>query len=96
MFSHWPLAGLPQSTCRTRRFAVSLLRKNGLDRDAAIAMVDRINGLAPTSFVALMNRIPPEWLGAGLNAQLEGWWGSPAFNARLRELREGLHHGSFL
>jgi hypothetical protein len=96
MFSNWPITDFPPANCHTRVTAAKLRGRHGFDIEDACAMIDRIRGLARPEIMGLMRRIPSEWLRAGFDQEVEGWWGSPAFEARLQRLREELRNGSLL
>jgi hypothetical protein len=96
MFSCWPIKDFPPACCHTRATGAKLRLRHGFHLETACSMVERIDGLAPQTIMGLMQRIPQDWLRAGFDRDVERWWGSPAFKARLQRLREGLRDGSLL
>lgn len=89
-----PEAKFPVSLCNTSHFARAMDTLHTFDMDAAVEMVGAQGGV-PTSFIeSALDRMPTEWLDAGLARRFLEFWGGSGRTERLAKLRAGLKDGS--
>lgn len=73
-----------------------IAQRHGLDKSAALAMVDRLSGLGPRLISSILSSMPVEWLDRAKRETFLDWWQSEARQQRLERLRVGLIDGTLL
>lgn len=70
--------------------------RHGFDLDAALALVERLEALAPESIARITDAVPDEWLPSSEKEQFISWWANGGRRRKIQRLRGGLLDGSLL
>lgn len=80
-----------ERTCATYRV---VKRWVGQDLQKATQMLDRLQRIPPQWVQNQLSQMPPGWISAAHIAATVAWWASPARDARIHDIRQGLSNGS--
>ncbi|KAF2992861.1 hypothetical protein MJC1_00442 [Methylocystis sp. MJC1] len=76
--------------------ARGIRERHGFDLDAALALVGKLEKLAPESITRVVDSTPDEWLPSDEKVQFVDWWTNGGRAAKIDRLRDGLRNGSLL
>lgn len=76
--------------------ARGIRERHGFDLGAALALVGKLEKLAPESITRIIDSIPDEWLPSNEKEQFVSWWTNGGRAAKIDRLRDGLCNGSLL
>ncbi len=82
------------SGCATLQIGRALSKLHGVDKDAALQVLDSIAALPSDWPIAVFKTIPTEWLDEDARERFCEWWSGGGRMSRIAMLRRGISDGS--
>ena len=92
----WPLPILPMPpSAKTVLAFRHLLRTHAFDFSEAKGLLTKVEAIPFSSFKAIIDSVPPDWMSADLRKKVVKWWAGE-HSDRVAKILAGLKDGSFL
>jgi hypothetical protein len=83
-------------TATRQHFPKIVSAYGGLDRVAALQVIDRLALLPIETIETILSTMPNDWLEASMRGDVLSWWKGPERKARAQTLKQGLMNGALI